>query len=126
MNYHILQIAVKPDNKSDSATVIFHISVPAINNDVSYSYRTAIREFKEFTSETGVITSRLPYIQQAELDQLKTGELIEEVVSVEYNADLSNAQKLNIIEAEYTARKDALLTKAQNALRFWGKEGDVA
>ena len=116
-DYHILGM----HRNQDEADVVFHIDIPAANNAANVSYRTALVE-----QLGGSTISRVPGLAAAEQTQLDTGERFEVPQRVKFDANLSNTQKQDAIEAAYTARTTQLLENKQNELEFWGLFGDVA
>jgi hypothetical protein len=119
MNWH----ALEGSREKHQITVVFHIPVPNINNIVGVSYRTAISKEEPFTA------SRVPYLAAdfpAEVSSLQVGALYEHIETVNYNANLADAQKLALINARYTVLVGEIQTELQNKYIYWGKNQDVA
>ena len=120
MDYHILTQALD----RSTASVVFHIPIPASNNSAGISWRTAV------VSEQGgaaSIVSVLPELvgTQEETD-LKAGELFELSTVVRFESvNLTNGQRLSAIEAAFTEAVTSLVAEKQITLDFMGKKGDV-
>jgi len=114
-DYHILRSA----EKMNAAQVAFHVPIPNTNNIVGTNWRTAV-------SQSRNTASAVPWLDSAGQTALDNGEVIEEVKTVEYSANLTHAQKLAVIEAYFSDHKAGFLSKLQDELQYWGKEGDVA
>jgi len=115
-NYHVLTQAL---NKK-TVNVIYHIPIPDINNETGKSYRTALKEWLEHNSESGIITSTCPDISSAELTQLQNGELYEIQQSKQFSSlELTNTQKRNELDTTYTVVKTEAQGKLQILLEWW-------
>ena len=117
-DYHILQ----SDKYGNRFSVVFHVPVPDIDNEVNYSYRTAVVEMQGGAAN---IASSVPFISGAELTQLQAGELYE--VSGHFNSNpgetlAQKRDKLDIMFAEIITETQADL---QDVLGYWGYNRDV-
>ena len=118
MNYHILN----SKELDQSVMVAFHIPIPNANNAVGTNYRTALAQFRPFT------TSQVPWLTGTEVTQLQCGELCEVVREVEYKVINTDQQKQTAIDAKYTelsSGESSILKKLQAQLKYWGKNRDV-
>jgi len=119
-NYHILNT----DIRLKTVSCVFHIPIPATNNEVGVTWQDAL---VLSLGGTEAITSTLPDITQDELSALKAGSLYECMESVRFSSiNLTNAQRLAEVEAAYTAAKTEMLAEKQITLNFYGKAGDVS
>jgi len=117
-NYHVLQCS----HKKDSATVVFHISVPDENNSVGVNLRTAVKHHYP------VETSQVPWLEASdptEFTQIQNGEIYEHSELVEFNATLTVAEKRAICDSRYTSLVSVIQDRIGNILEFWGLDRDV-
>jgi len=118
-DYHILNT----DIRLKTVSCAFHIPIPATNNIVGVSWQDAL---VLSLGGTEVITSVLPDITPEELSALKAGSIYEKVATVRFSSlNLTNAQRLDEVEAAYTNAKTSILSEKQVTLNFYGKSGDV-
>ncbi len=118
MNYHILN----SKEKDQSVTVAFHIPIPNTNNSVGVNYRTALKQFRPFT------TSQVLWLTGPEVTQLQDGELYEHLESVVYRVVDTDIVKQGVIDARYNELKNgdkSVLKKLQSQLKYWGKDRNV-
>ncbi|MDY6888149.1 MAG: hypothetical protein SVV88_11015 [Pseudomonadota bacterium] len=113
-NYHVKEMG----HKKEWADVVFHISVPNVNNDASVNYRTAVAAQYE--------ALKVPWLDgTAEHTQIINGEFYEHEVKVEFDADLTIAQKRDIVDAKYTSLVTTIQNIIQERFRLWGLDRDV-
>ena len=118
-NYHILTF----DREQKTINLVFHITIPAINNVVGVSYRTALVDSLKGSAN---INSVLTTIDSAELALMKTGEIYEIPMSVRFSSlTLTDAQRLNEVIAAYNSTKTSELANKQSDLKYYGRNGDV-
>lgn len=118
-NYHILSA----DKYGNSFSVVFHVPVPDQNNDVSYSYRTAIVEWQGGAVN---INSSVPFISGAELIQLQAGELYEVQETFSSNPNEVLAQKRDKLDSRYAEVVIEVQADFQDCLGYWGYSRDVS
>lgn len=109
--------------KKQEINVVFHIPIPATNNAVDVGYRLAISKQEPFTA------SVIPCLETdfaSEFAQLQVAEKYEYVETVRYDGNLSNAAKIAIIDARYTALVSIIQARLQNRYVYWGKNQDVS
>ena len=116
-NYHVLDISGR-----DEARVVFHIPVPAEQNGAGTNLQDAIK--KCLSGEATAV----PWLQtnDPEYAQLVNGELYEHVESVQYNANKSDLEKRNAIDARYMALISIIQEKIREKFRFWGLDRNVS
>jgi len=117
-DYHILSA----DRYANAYSVVFHVPVPDQDNEVAYSYRTAIVEWQ---GGAVAIISKVPFISGGELTQLQAGELYE--VSRTFNSNpnetlVQKRDKLDIMFADVVAETQE---DFQDKLGYWGYDRDV-
>lgn len=117
-DYHVLSA----DEEGNAHSVAMHIPVPDQNNNVSYSYRTAL---VESLGGAANIESAVPFISGAELTQLQAGELYEEVVEFPSNPGQDLASKRDALDAMFSSQVTETQAMLQNKLGFWGYSRDV-
>ena len=116
-NYHVLDISGR-----DEARVVFHIPVPAEQNGAGTNLQDAMKQYL-----SGEVTA-VPWLQTnnpAEYAQLVNGEVYEHVESVEYDANMPNQRKQDVIDARYTALVAVVQEKVREKFRFWGLDRNV-
>ena len=116
MNYHILAA----DSFGNSFQVAFHIPIPDQNNDVGYSYRSAIVEW-----QGGDVSSIVPFIEADELAQLKAGELYEVVRQFDSNPGETLLVKRDALDALYAVVSASVHGLRATMLQYWGYSRDV-
>ncbi len=121
-DYHVL--TVSPDMKT--ATVVFRIPVPDLQNQAGKSYRTALVEKLSHESPTGTIESKSPLSTSEELAQVQNGEVYEVFTSVRFSSlSLTNAQRRDELDAKFIELKTKALTRLKIELEWWGYKRDV-
>ena len=118
-DYHIRQA----DEYGNRFTVVFHIPVPDVNNEVAVNYRTAIVQYQGGAP----IQSILPDIG-TEQTQLDAGELYEKVESFNSNPNETLAQKRARLDARFTelaSTSGDFIQGLQHILGYWGYERNV-
>lgn len=119
-DYHIRDIAT--DWKT--INLVFHVPIPTGNNTVGVAWRTAL---VAYLGGADAITSVMPDIPAADLTAMKAGELFENAATYRFTSiNLTDLQRLNEVEAEYTRVKTSYINTLQVALKYYGKSGDVA
>lgn len=118
MNYHIR--GQSPDGNSIS--VVMHIPVPNINNDVGVSYRTAIL----LMQGGGDIESVMPDISAAEQAALNAGELYEVTGTLSTNPTETTVEKLAKLDAMWLARRDRVYVEFGFQLKYFGFARNVS
>lgn len=118
-DYHIRKTAIN----MKTVSCVFHIPIPATDNEVGIPWQDAL------VSSLGgadAITSVLTDITPAEESAMKAGSIYENVATVRFSSlGLTNAQRLEEVEAAYTAAETDILAEKQVTLNFYGKSGDV-
>jgi hypothetical protein len=109
------------NSKKDTARCTFHVAVPDQNNAAGVSYRAALVEYLD--PEGAGISSQVPNLDTSdptEDAQIKSGEVYEHSISINFDANLTNAQKADIVDAKYLALSAGILAGIQDRLKFWG------
>lgn len=117
-DYHILSA----DQFGNSFRVVFHIPVPDQNNEVAYSYRTAIVEWQGGAEN---ISSLVPFIAGAELTQMQSGEVYEVSRGFNSNPNETLTQKRDKLDLMFAAVKTEAQADFQDRLGYWGYDRDV-
>lgn len=118
-DYHILT----QDEKQKTANVVFHIPFSATLNTAGITWQEAIVR-EQGGSEN--ISSVLPGISVEEDTALKSGALLEVQKQVRFTSvNLTNAERLTEVEAEFVEIKTAIVAEKQVILDFIGYEGTV-
>lgn len=113
-NYHIKEMS----KKKEWVNVVFHISVPDVLNDASVNYRTAVAAQYE--------ALKVPWLDGlAEHTQIINGEFYEHEERVEFDANLTIAQKRDVVDARYTASVTTIQNIIQERFRLWGLDRNV-
>jgi len=118
-NYHILS----QDIKRKSVQVVFHVPIPTGTNAANISWQNAVLADLGGADN---INSILSDIDAPELAALKSGALIEVRVTAKFSSiNLTDAQRLNEIKAEFAKVQIAIASEKQITLAFIGMEGDI-
>jgi len=118
-NYHIRET----DIRLKTVSTVFHIPIPATNNDVGVSWQAAL---VLSLGGADAISSVLTDITPEEESAMKAGSINEISGNVRFSSqNLTNAERLAEVEAAYTMAKDDNLAEMQITLNFYGKSGDV-
>lgn len=117
-DYHILAA----DSEGNGFTIVCHVPVPDVNNEVAVSYRTALVQWR---GGADAIDSQVPFITQPELDQLKAGELYEATDYFYSHPGESLVQKRNRIDVIFNQTVTDIQARLQNNLSFWGYSRNV-
>jgi len=124
-NYHVLTM----DNKVDEVDVIFHFTIPDEDNFAARNKRDVVKAKLEADAEDGTITSQYPFIDTTpttgELALMQAGEVYEHSESVQFDGNLTMAQKRDLIDARWTALNTAVLARLDNEFDFYGYDRDV-
>lgn len=134
-DYHILRQSTNKKN----VQVVFHIPVPSQgSNEAGISWQNAVRIDLFRKDEAGneiapfsVLPTYHPQnypagIESAEETQISVGEIVELVKTVNFSSiNLTDAQRLAEIEADFTATKTDLIAEKQIELAWTGKRDDV-
>ena len=116
-NYHVLD-----SSRRDTVRIAFHIAIPDENNAAGINLQTAA---SQYLSETITI---IPWLQSAfptEYTQIQNGEIYEYVENIQYNANGTDIQKRNKIDARYTFMISIIQDRLREKLKFWGLNRDV-
>lgn len=113
-NYHI----TNGSSNGNVFTVVFHVPVPNVNNEVGINYRTAMVEY-------GTVTSSVPFISGAEQTQIDNGELVEYHHRFTTNPSETLLQKRDRIDALYSIVIAKVQERWANYLSYWGYSRDV-
>ena len=122
-NYHVLNTHKKLKN----ANTIFHIQIPDENNSANpaHNLRTCVHEYQG----GGTIESSVPNLDtefSSEYSDLQTGALYEWNETVIFsNANLTNSQKRDEIDARYTELSTTVVDYFRKILKYWGMNRDV-
>ena len=117
-NWHSLKGSIQ----KHQIGVVFHIPIPNVVNAVNVNYRTAISKSEPFTvSIVPALATDFP----TEIAPLQSGALYEYQELVEYNANLTDAQKVGFIDARYAVLVTEIQSKLQNQYIYWGKAHDA-
>jgi hypothetical protein len=105
--------------------LLFHIAVPAANNDAGVSYRTALAQTGGDTALPDATDPDNPAgweIGSVEKAAIAAGELLEHSISMHVlPSEYGNpATLLAKARALYAAEANQALSQHQHALRFWG------
>ena len=119
-NYHILSA----DTYGNRFQVVMHFPVADQDNEVGYSYRTAIVEWQT-SVDAPLVQSTVPFITGTELTQLQAGEVYERAYSFNSNPNETLGQKQARLDAMYTANQAAVQDEVGKVLGFWGHNRDV-
>lgn len=123
-DYHILQINETHRGIMEIVSVVFHISIPDVNNDADVSYRQAIASLVNTENVTAVPWLEVDFPQ--EYIDIQSGAVYEISKSVRVPVGLTPVQKRDRLDVYYNYVKSEILQKIQNKMAFWGFNRDVA
>lgn len=112
-DYHVLNT----DRSGNALRVVFHIPVPDVTNDASYSIRTALVEWQGGSAS---IESACPFITAGELTQMQAGEVYEIVVELASNPSEDLPAKQTRLDAQHAAQVTEAQALITTALKYWG------
>jgi hypothetical protein len=113
-NYHILN----GSKNGNQFTVVFHVSIPNVNNEVGVNYRAAI-------VQAGTVTSQVPFIDAGEQSQIDAGELVEESYRFTTHSGETLAQKRDRLDAIYPVAVTRVQDEWAKRFSYWGYGRDV-
>lgn len=114
-SYYVLNMDVKQDQLS----VVYHVLIPAAaTNFAGLTFRNAIVERDSPVSALPDTFNGADIT--VEKAKVASGELYEVQKTIQFDANLSNANKKAVIDADYTATSAQILSELQNSLEFWG------
>ncbi len=113
MDYHVM--AGTKSGNIVTYTVAFHIPVPDAENAVGVNYRTIIATYMN-------TESAVPDISEAEQEKLDTGELYEDVISLQTHIDGSGY--LTMLEDWYNGRVALISAEFADCFKFSGLAAD--
>jgi hypothetical protein len=115
-------VVLEAGEKENTVRVVVHTDVPASGtNYVGTQWQAAVAGYRN--GQPSVVPATiLPVDRQADLD---AGLFHEWSFTMEYDANLPDAEKETALEAEITARESIEQSAMQARLRFWGLTGNV-
>jgi len=115
-DYHVLEGSAD----GNSFTVVMHIPVPDVNNEVNVNYRTVVVQ-----AGLNPEVSSVPFVTAAEQAQLDAGELYEHACQFWTHPGESLIAKRERLDALYTAAKTRAQAHFQHRLAYWGMSRDI-
>lgn len=118
-NYHVLQTT-----KKDRAQIAFHIAVPNEVNASGVNLQTAASQF----IANNPLVSNVPWLEtdfSSEYAQIEGGQVYEHYALIEYDANLTNVQKLSNMDDKYNSLIPTIQNEIRDKLAFWGLNRDV-
>ena len=110
----------------DDWNLIFHFTVPNVNNNVGINFRTAIVNSGLGGTSTMTEGDGPGQITSAELAQIQAGILYE--YSTPFPAEsgaTNNTQLLAAIQAAYAIHHEIVMDRVENTLRYFGFTGSA-
>jgi hypothetical protein len=123
-NYHVLE----QDVKKDRVRVVFHVVVPSEQNAAGEALADCVQQFLEAASDTGSITSLVPWLgttYPVELTSIEAGQVYEVQRWIEFPATYTNVQKQAEIDNVYNTLAVTIPNRLRDYFRFWGMDRDV-
>lgn len=126
-DYYVLEL----NSKKDALTVVYHIAIPgAATNFNGMTYRDALVE-KSIKDTGDVPVSVLPdtfggVSVATEKADVTSGAVYEIVKIIEMDANLSNANKKAVLDADFAATEANIQAAIQDRLTFWGYQETLA
>ncbi len=107
--------------KSNSSTVVIEFPVPAGNNAAGVPWRTVVAELRD---QVGSVNPR-KVSDTGYVGSLDAGAVMEIEHTVEYDAGLSNAAKVAVLDAAVADRVAEFTTDFAALYEFYGTERNV-
>jgi hypothetical protein len=128
-DFHVLE----QSRLKDRVQVAFHFDVPDVQNAASRNLADAYIDMLDqhwepyFTGHTRPVSQvpRLQVTHPTEYSALANGTKIERVESVEFDASLTNGEKLTLIQNRWTALNGLIPDELSSVLGFYGYSADV-
>ncbi len=118
-DYTILANSVK-ENRSD---VVIEFPVPAGSNTASVPWQTVVAELRAVgqASPDAAVTSNPRKVSDGPyVASLDAGQIIEVALSVEYDANLTNGQKVAVLDAAVVQRVSGFTAEFASTYEFYG------
>ena len=124
-DYHVLEQA--RDKKT--IQIALHFTVPINSkNQVNKNHRNLIAIVRK--NESGSVPSRVPYLADefpAELAKMQTGEVIEEVATMQFSSlELNDTQKKAEIDAFWGSKQAEVFSQLQTQLEYYHYDNNVS
>lgn len=117
-NYHVL----KQTKKKHEVEVVFHIAVPAEQNNPGKDLSDCI---KEDLQPDGSLVPWLETGNPTEYANILDGTVFEIKETIKFNAGLTLVQKRNVIDAKYSSLASNVPDIIRNVYQWWGTNRDV-
>lgn len=116
---------IRNSDLKNTADVVIEYIVPAAgNNTAGIQWRTVVAEVRANAGESGTANPR-KRTDTAYLASLDSGAVLELAHTVEYDANLTTAQKATALDAAVTTKIAEFTTDFQNIYQFYGIERSV-
>lgn len=121
MHYHVLA----GSDDGNSFSVVFHVPIPAVNNRVGISYRTALVNSGLGGKTVMVEGNAAGQITTAEKNQIVAGELYEHSESFNTNPGETATVLRDRIDARYQQLVSVVQGQVQSRLSYFGFQRNV-
>jgi transcription initiation factor IIF auxiliary subunit len=115
-------------SKNNRSSLVVEFAVPATNNSATVAWRDIVAELRaveQAQADTAVTVNPRKVGDSVFVAQLDAGEIEELTMSVEYDAGLSNAGKVAVLDAAVIVRIAEYTTEFTNLYDFYGTDRTV-
>ena len=122
--YTVLENAAK----SNRSNVVVEFDVPVGDNSANVAWRAIVAELRaveQATPDAIATVNPRKLGHTAYLASLDAGQIVEVPLSVEYNANLSNAAKVAVLDAAVAAKVTEFTSEFASLYEFYGTERTV-
>ena len=122
-DYHILTTS-RVMKTYDNTSVVFHITVPNENNLANINLRTIMVDATEVSNESVIVNHSTDF--SAEANAMLSGEIYEHSETVEFDKDLSDLEKRDIIDDRFIILSNSISDVIRNRYARWGYNRDIS
>ena len=117
---------IRNSDLKNTAQVVVEYDVPATGtNNAGIQWRDIVADLRDYNLETGTTVNPTKRNDTVYVGLLDTGAKLEVSLTVEYTANLNNAQKAAVIDAAVAAKIADYAVEFQNVYEFYGTERTV-
>lgn len=121
-DYTILRNSEKR-NRSD---VVIEFPVPGGSNTAGVAWQTVVAELRAVEQSDAQVTANPRKLMDGSyVASLDAGQIVEVALSVKYDANLTNAEKVAVLDAAVTVKVAEFTAEFANLYEFYGTERTV-
>ena len=104
--------------KNNRSTVVIEFPVPGGSNSASVPWQTIVAELRD---EPGSVNPRKAF-NMTHIASLDAGSVMELQLTVDYDAGMSNGEKVTVLDAAVAAKVTEFTVEFANLYQFYGTE----